>query len=172
MSESLNRVSFYNASKMSVSFVADLWDSEYARTESIQIKLFWACLTMKFIKNIFFRWSYNFFDFSDTEVLDTILTDNKSDIKIVILRDVDLIIKSLILMCLKSHFQEFQSWKYKTDFKMLSFDELFSQMMREDEIQWYHKDKNMLYDKKNLNVNSISDEKKFNKNDNEKLKLH
>ena len=30
----------------------------------------------------------------------------------------------------------------------------------------------MLYNKKNLNINSISDRKKFNKNDNEKLKLH
>ena len=55
---------------------------------------------------------------------------------------------------------------------MLSFDELFSQMMREDEIQQYHENKNVLYNKKNFNVNSISDEKRFNKNDNEKLKLH
>ena len=46
-------------------------------------------------------------------------------------------------------------------------------MIRENEIQWYHKNKNMLYNKKN--VNSISDEKKFNKkfkNDNEKSELH
>ena len=75
-------------------------------------------------------------------------------------------------MCLKSHFQKFQSQKHETDLKMLSFDELFSQMMRENEIQKYHEDKNVLYDKKNLNVNSISDEKRFNKNDNEKSELH
>ena len=55
---------------------------------------------------------------------------------------------------------------------MLFLDDLFSQMMRENEIQQYHKNKNTLYDKKNLNVNLISDEKKFNKNDNEKSKLH
>ena len=55
---------------------------------------------------------------------------------------------------------------------MLFFDKLFSQMIRENEIQQYHKDKNVLYDKKNLNVNSISDEKRFNKNDNEKSELH
>ena len=56
---------------------------------------------------------------------------------------------------------------------MLSLDKLFSQMMREDEIQQYHKDKNTLYSKKN--TNSTSDEKRFNKklkNDNKKSKLH
>src|SRR5204863_6578277 len=78
------------------------------------------------------------------------------------------IIKSLILTHLKSHFQEFQSQKCETDLKMLSLDELFSQMIREDEIQQYHKDKDVLYDKKNFNVNLIFDEKRFNKNDNEK----
>ena len=58
---------------------------------------------------------------------------------------------------------------------MLFFDKLFSQMIRENEIQQYHKDKNMLYDKKNLNINSIFDEKKFNKkfkNNNKKSELH
>ncbi len=45
------------------------------------------------------------------------------------------IIKSLILTHLKFYFQEFQSWKHKTDLKMLSLDKLFSQMMREDKIQ-------------------------------------
>ena len=45
------------------------------------------------------------------------------------------IIKSLILICLRFHFQEFQSQKYETDLKTLFFDKLFSQMMRENEIQ-------------------------------------
>ena len=81
------------------------------------------------------------------------------------------IIKSLILMCLKFHFQEFQSQKHETDLKILSLDELFSQMMREDEIQQYHEDKDVLYDKKN--INSISDEKEFNKKvKNEKSELY
>ena len=53
---------------------------------------------------------------------------------------------------------------------MLSLDKLFSQMMRKDEIQQYYKDKNTLYSKKN--INSISDRKRFNKNDNKKSKLH
>ncbi len=45
------------------------------------------------------------------------------------------IIKPLILTRLGSHFQEFQSRKRETDLKTLSLDELFSQMMREDEVQ-------------------------------------
>ena len=76
-------------------------------------------------------------------------------------------------MCLKFHFQKFQSQKHETDLKMLSLNKLFSQMMREDEIQQYHKDKNMLYDKKN--INSIFNEKKFNKkfkNNNKKSEFH
>src|SRR5438034_9391897 len=43
------------------------------------------------------------------------------------------IIKSLILIYLKSHFQKFQSQKHETDLKTLFLDKLFSQMMREDE---------------------------------------
>ena len=101
MSESLNKVLFYCASRTFVNFVADLWDSEYARTELIQIKLFWTCLIMRFINNMFFfRWLHDFFDFSDTEILNTILTNNELNVEIVILRNinltVDLTIKSSV----------------------------------------------------------------------------
>ena len=54
---------------------------------------------MRFIKNNFFEQSHDFFDFSDTEVLDTILTDSESDVGIVILSSIeiiDLIVESSI----------------------------------------------------------------------------
>src|SRR5215471_3163383 len=57
------------------------------------------------------------------------------------------IAKALVINCLGSHFTKFQARKRDTDLERLTLDELFSQMMREDEAQHYQEDKNTLFGK-------------------------
>ncbi len=122
MSELLNRASFYFISRMSVSFIIDLWDSEYARTKLIQVRLFWAYLTIRFIKNNFFKWSCDFLDFSDTEILDITFTDNKSSVEIIILKDIDLIINLTIDLIIKLSVLETLSFIIKFIEMMIKLD--------------------------------------------------
>ena len=58
------------------------------------------------------------------------------------------ILRSLIINQLRAHFSEFQAQKQNFNFSKVSLEKLFSQMLRENEVQYYQKEKNTLYDKK------------------------
>src|SRR6266536_45383 len=59
---------------------------------------------MKFIKNDFFKQLCDFFDFSDTKVLDTTLTNSELNVEIVILSDVETVNLTVELLISKTSF--------------------------------------------------------------------
>src|SRR5947207_2124946 len=58
------------------------------------------------------------------------------------------IAKALAVNHLGSHFPEFQARKRDTDLDKLTLDELFAQMLQEDEVQRYQESKEALFGKK------------------------
>src|SRR5438046_1389554 len=51
------------------------------------------------------------------------------------------ILRSLIINQLGAHFQEFQAQKQDFNLSKVSLEKLFSQMLRENEVQYYQKEK-------------------------------
>src|SRR5437773_2181861 len=79
------------------------------------------------------------------------------------------IVKALAINHLSSHFLEFQARKQDTDLGKLTIDELFTQMLQENEVQHYQEGKEALFDKKASNGKKKDKDK--NKKSNEEFHL-